>query len=122
MKIENLIKSIGKVFSRKRLFTRTADDTEISAEEAKRILAQDSNAILLDVRSIAEYNEGHILGAIVITDYELEKDILRVITDKNETIMVYCTKGARSKKAVTLLRSLGYMNSYSITGGLESWY
>lgn len=114
MKIKDLIK---KIFSK----TRNIDNIEILPDLAKKILENDKNAMLLDVRSIAEYNEGHISGAIVVTDYELEKNILRVIADKTQTILVYCTKGIRSKKAVKLLRSLGYINSYSIAGGLENW-
>ena len=114
-----LIKVIKNTFVNSQI--RCIDDLEITVEEAKRILTEDYTAILLDVRSIAEYNEGHILGAIVVSDYEIEKNIIKVIANKEQTILTYCTSGIRSKKAVKTLRKLGYLKSYSIMGGLDNW-
>lgn len=121
MKLKDLKNKLVEIFFGNSLSTRTTNNIDISAELAKKILEKDKNAILLDVRSIAEYNEGHISGAVVITNYELEKDMLRFITNKDETILAYCTTGSRSKKAVKLLRRLGYINAYNIIGGLDNW-
>lgn len=92
----------------------------ISYIEAKELLKPDNKGILLDVRSIQEYNEYHLSGAICIPLYELEQRIERVVTDKMRLIIVYCQSGHRSQKAITLLQKKGYTNLYEIDGGIDN--
>lgn len=92
----------------------------ISYIEAKELLKENAGGILLDVRSIQEYNEYHLSGAICIPLYELQAKISNMIEDKNQMIIVYCQSGARSKKAVGMLRKMGYNNLYEIDGGIDN--
>lgn len=92
----------------------------ITYVEAKEILSSNSRAILLDVRSPQEYNEYHLTGAICIPYYELQSKILKIVEDKNQTIIVYCQSGARSGKAVNILKHMGYSNLYELDGGIDN--
>ena len=83
------------------------------------ILKTNSNAVLLDVRSSQEYIEGHIRGSINIPVYDIEKQAKNKL-NKNSIIIVYCSAGIRSKRAIQILEKLGYENLYNVEGGIEN--
>lgn len=103
----------------KRRFDRYMDNNDINMEELKKLVA--NNAILIDVRSPQEYNEGHIENAICIPEYEINSKCNKIISDKNKTIIVYCSSGARSAKAQKRLRKKGYTKVYSLYKGTENY-
>ncbi len=88
--------------------------------EAKEIIKQNADAILLDVRSIQEYKEYHLEGAMCICLYDLQCNVEKQIKNKNQIIIVYCQTGARSKKAINILQKLGYTNLYNLDGGIDN--
>ena len=88
--------------------------------EKVRDMIYDSDNILIDVRSIQEYNEYHLNSAVCIPSYELQKKIPDMIENKNQMIILYCQTGARSKKAIKILEKLGYNNLYEIDGGIDN--
>ena len=98
--------------------TRCKGEWEINIEELKRKARE--GAIILDVRSVQEYNEGHLYGAIHLADYEIPIKHGNVLPNKNVEIVVYCQNGGRSKKACKKLKKLGYKNIYNLCGGLEN--
>ena len=98
--------------------TRCNQKKDITFSELKNNLEND--VILLDVRSIQEYNEGHLEGAIHLAEYEIVDKYGKIIPNKEEKIIVYCQNGGRSKKAVKILKKLGYKNVYNLCGGLDS--
>ena len=80
--------------------------------------ADDIKPLIIDVRTEAEWNNGHIEGAILIP-YELIGDkIGAVAKDKSRRIYVYCRSGRRSQIAKETLEKLGYKNVVNI-GSLE---
>ena len=79
-----------------------------------------NGAVLLDVRSKQEYNEGHLFGAVHLADYEIPKKHNNVLTNKDAEIIVYCQNGGRSKKACKKLKKLGYKNVYNLCGGIDN--
>ena len=81
----------------KNLFKRNMEEYEINLEELR--LKQKNEAEIIDVRSTQEYKEGHLIGALNIPYYEIDKNICNILTDKKKEIVVYCQTGARSKKA-----------------------
>ncbi len=92
---------------------------EISYNEAINIINQHPNeVILVDVRSIQEYNEGHLEGAICIPAYDIAK-ISKNVKDRDSIIILYCQCGIRSRKAAKILKDLCYSNVYSICEGLN---
>ena len=109
---------INKMLSKLKIRnSRTSKDITIS--EAKQIIATNKNVILLDVRSIQEYKEYHIDGAICIPHYEILSRIEKEIQNKNAIIIVYCQSGIRSKKTIQIMAKKGYQNIYHIKNGLD---
>ena len=92
----------------------------ITQEEAKRIIDTEEGYIILDVRTIEEFEGGHIPGAILIPDYEIEEKAPEQLTDKSQLILVYCRSGRRSKIAAEALVDLGYSNVKEF-GGIIDW-
>ena len=92
----------------------------ITAEEAKQIMDTEEGYIILDVRTQEEYDEGHIPGAIVISHEEIAEKAEKVLTDKEQLILVYCRSGRRSKIAAETLAELGYTNIKEF-GGIIDW-
>jgi thioredoxin 1 len=93
----------------------------IQANEFSEKIKKDSSAVIIDVRTPHEYENGHILSAININwsgaDFEKEASGL----DKEKNIYIYCLSGGRSSRAASLLRSLGYKNVYELSGGMLKW-
>lgn len=75
-------------------------------------------AILVDVRSPQEFEEGHLDNAILLPEYEIEKNVSKILPDKTKTIIVYCSSGYRSKKAQKKLLKLGFKKVYNLCDGL----
>ena len=92
----------------------------ITAEEAKQIMDSEEGYIILDVRTQEEYDQGHIPGAIVISHEEIAEKAEKVLTDKDQLILVYCRSGRRSKIAEEALVELGYTNIKEF-GGIIDW-
>lgn len=92
---------------------------KITAEEAKKRI-DGGNVIILDVRTQAEYDEGHIQGAILLPDNEIKDKAESVLPDKNATILVYCRTGRRSALASEELIRMGYTDIYDF-GGIVDW-
>ena len=90
----------------------------MAPEQALKELEQ--GAVLIDVRSENEYRKEHITGASNIYLDNLKEELPLLVTDKETTILFYCTKGIKSKEAVSEALNMGYMHSYSI-GGIEQW-
>ena len=92
----------------------------ITAEEAKEIMDTQEGYIILDVRTREEYEVGHIPGAILIPNDELEEKAAQMLPDKDQLILVYCRSGRRSKLAAEVLTELGYTNIREF-GGIIDW-
>ena len=84
-------------------------------------LINDNSAIIIDVRTESEYNEGHIDDAILMTLDTINKSTAKDnISSKDSYVIVYCRSGNRSKQAQELLNSLGYTNVYNL-GSISNW-
>lgn len=92
----------------------------ITAEEARKLMDSEKDRIILDVRSREEYDQGHIPGAILIPDTEIEAKAADLLPDKDQLILVYCRSGRRSKLAAQSLAMLGYTNIREF-GGILDW-
>ena len=96
---------------------------QISSSEALELIENETDYIILDVRTCDEYNSGHIKGAICIpneTINETNNYVFEQLPDKNQMILVYCRSGNRSKQASEKLADLGYTNIIEF-GGINEW-
>lgn len=92
---------------------------KISAAEAKEMMEQ-SEVTIVDVRTLQEYKEGHVPGAINIPNEEILDTEPELLKDKDATLLVYCRSGRRSKDASDKLVKMGYKNVYDF-GGIIDW-
>ena len=97
----------------KEILNRSFDNKEISYKKMNEIL-KNRNAYLIDVRSIQEYKEGHLNGAINIPVFEIERKIEEVVKNKETDIIVYCSSGGRSRQAKEILDRLCFKNVYNL--------
>ncbi|MDD4503043.1 MAG: rhodanese-like domain-containing protein [Clostridiaceae bacterium] len=92
----------------------------ISAKEAKEIMDEKNGYIILDVRTEAEYDQGHIPNAVLLPNETIGTEEIDILPDKDQLILVYCRSGNRSKQAAAKLVNLGYTNVYEF-GGIIDW-
>lgn len=92
----------------------------ITQVEAKEIIDTTSGYIILDVRTLEEFNSGHIPNAINIPNEVILEKAESILTDKEQVILVYCRSGRRSKEAASKLVELGYSNVLEF-GGIIDW-
>ncbi|SFW73057.1 Rhodanese-related sulfurtransferase [Sinomicrobium oceani] len=95
---------------------------DLTQEEWAEQVAQHKEAVVLDVRTEEEFEDGYIPDAINIDIRqgqgfidELEK------LDKSKTYYVYCRSGARSAQACALMEQLGFDEAYNLLGGILEW-
>lgn len=93
---------------------------QVSMQEAIEIMASENKYIILDVRTIAEYESGHIPGAICVPNETIASTEFPELPDKNQLILVYCRSGNRSKQAAGKLAKIGYTNVVEFDG-INSW-
>ena len=98
----------------------TASYVQITQDEAKELMQSEASYILLDVRTQAEYADGHIPGAICIPNETITKTQPAELPDKEQLILVYCRSGNRSKQASEKLAQMGYTNVKEF-GGINTW-
>lgn len=98
---------------------KDAEYRKISAEEAKKMM-DEGDPIILDVREMSEYNEGHIEGALLLPYTEIAARAEAELPDKSALILVYCRSGRRSEIAARELVQLGYANVFDF-GGITDW-
>lgn len=94
---------------------------QVTAEEAMSMMdSLSSPYIILDVRTPAEFAQGHIPNAINIPNETIGTEEIPELPNKKQVIFVYCRSGNRSKQAAEKLVQLGYTNVVEF-GGINDW-
>lgn len=94
----------------------------ISQQEWWEKAKEDSNAVILDVRTEDEWNRGIIPGAINIDIYKGQGFIYAVEElDKAKNYYIYCAAGGRSGQACSIMQQLGFETTYNLVGGISQW-
>ncbi len=93
----------------------------ISNQEFQNKMLAAQNAVLLDVRTPEEFDQGYIDGAINIdfraSDFQSKISDL----DKDATYFVYCASGGRSRSAADMMKELKFKEVYDLAGGFKGW-
>ncbi len=101
---------------------------ECSVMEAQECV--NTHTLLIDIREPAEFQRGHIPGAVHLPRGLLEFEIHGLVqrthsesgsSPEDQPIVLYCGTGGRSALAAETLTTMGYRNVRSMSGGLVAW-
>ena len=92
----------------------------ITAAEARKIMEEESEYMIVDVRTEEEYEEKHIPGAVLVPSEDIKAGELDALPDKEETLLVYCYAGRRAEDCASILAKNGYKHVYNF-GGILDW-
>ena len=101
---------------------------ECTVSEAKQTLSPET--LLIDIREVAEFQRGHIPGAVLsprgLLEFEIHALVERTATNddvapEDREIVLYCGTGGRSALAAETLSKMGYKNVTSMDGGIVAW-
>ena len=73
-----------------------------------------TGAKVIDVRSVGEYQAGHLEGTLNIPLHELREQIARQVPDQDQVLLLHCMSGARSAFAKRILKKLGYQHAHNL--------
>jgi rhodanese-related sulfurtransferase len=97
----------------------SSDYGNVDVGEARDLIAEKADIVILDVRTVSEFDSGHLEGAINIP-VEVLSGRLSELNPKDE-LLVYCRTGNRSTTAVGILKENGYDRIYHMDGGITAW-
>jgi len=80
-----------------------------------------TEAMLIDLRTPPEFDDGYIPGAILINFLESDIDQQLSLLDKNKTYFIYCLQGARSSKCLDKMHTKGFTKVFNLIGGYEAY-
>lgn len=101
-------------------FSPTSASGLLSSKDFISKYKSTKDAVLVDVRTPAEFNVSHIPSAINV-DYEnanFESEVKKL--DSSKTYFVYCRSGNRSSKSVVIMKNNGIKNIYDLQGGISN--
>ena len=84
----------------------------VSVEDARRHLA--NGALVIDVRSVEEFQRDHLSVAVNIPLGELQENLPRSVKEKNQPVLVHCLSGGRSAIAKRQIKLMGYPNVFNL--------
>ena len=96
----------------------------ISAREAYQLIEENSDNpdfVIIDIRTLSEYNQGYIKDAINIDYYspDFSKDLDYL--SKDNTYLIYCRTGNRSANALDIMKELDFKKVYNLGKGINNW-
>lgn len=107
-------------------FTTLAADTpatvvkRVNVEQYDKLRAN-TNHVILDVRSVAEFEKGHVPGAVNLDISSTQFADKAATLDKSKTYLVNCAVGMRSARACKKLESMGFTNLFDLAPGFDGW-
>ena len=93
-------------------------ENEIDYIKLQEIVRENNNVFLIDVRTEDEFLDKHLKNAINIPLQNIDKNIEKIVKNKNDIIIVYCKYGSRGEKASNKLIKMGYNTVYNLKGGI----
>lgn len=94
-------------------------ETDIAG--ADEIMNRDPEALLIDVREDDEWRAEHVKGAMHIGKGVIERDIEKLVPQKDRQLLLYCGGGYRSALSADNLQRMGYTNVWSVDGGFRAY-
>lgn len=79
------------------------------------------DAVAIDMRSAADFDNGHIINAEHFEAAELKPDQEKILALKDKPLLVYCNSGVNSAAVVRQLKRAGFSEVRSLKGGINAW-
>lgn len=102
------------------LFPVLSKGNGLSPQDMVQLMNRDK-AIVIDVCEPDEFARGHVIGAKNLPLGQLEDKLALLVKNKSSQVVMICQVGARSARAATTARKLGFENVQSLAGGLKAW-
>lgn len=101
--------------------SRAQQNQKIGPQEFETAISVSKTFTLLDVRTLEEYEAGHLKDAVLLDFYQsdFKKQLSKL--DKTKPVFVYCAVGGRSGSTASILVELGFKKVYDLKGGIQSW-
>ena len=93
---------------------------EIDVEGYKKLVAEGTDHVLIDVREDNEFNAGHVKGAVHLGRGIIERDVETKYPAKDTKLVLYCGGGFRSALTADNLSKMGYTDAISLDGGWKA--
>jgi rhodanese-related sulfurtransferase len=94
----------------------------LTPTEFSQAILSNTNALILDVRTATEFEQGNHLKGAYCVDWKQNDFTIRMANfDKKRPVYVYCKSGQRSHDAAAKMRELGFSRVYELQGGIEAW-
>jgi len=93
----------------------------LSPSMAIRLMNNDSETLVLDVRTEADFKNGHIKGAKNMPLSDIAGSIEKMSENKKQPILVYCNSGNTVTRAIKLLKKAGFEKVNNLEGGIAAW-
>lgn len=93
----------------------------LSPAMAIRLMNNHDDALIIDIRTAAEYKSGHIKGAKNAPLAEFSSSIESYSSYKNKPVLIYCNSGNTATRAIRLLKKAGFENINNLEGGINAW-
>jgi rhodanese-related sulfurtransferase len=119
-----LLLAIGLASAQKENPKKGEPVTHVDAAGAAKLLAaekKEGKPVVLDIRTPAEYSEGHLKGAtnIDFNGKNFEEELAKL--DRDKAYVVHCRSGGRSGRSLATLKKLGFKKVYHLDGGIMAW-
>lgn len=111
-------------------FSTSSDTANLNQNSLQTINVQNFNAgwqkdkeeaILIDLRTPQEYQEGHLEGSKMIDFYNPNFQSELAKLDRSQTYYIYCNSGNRSGEALQMMDKMGFEKVYNLDGGIQAW-
>ncbi|MCF8068093.1 MAG: rhodanese-like domain-containing protein [Desulfobacterales bacterium] len=94
--------------------------TEVNAKEAQELI-QSIDLFLLDVRTVWEFQQGHLRDAYLLPVSDLQYKLNSISRYKENPVLIYCRSGNRSTVAAKILLDNGFKRVYNMRYGINEW-
>lgn len=89
--------------------------------DAIRLINNNDDALIVDVRESGDFGKGHIKGATNLPLSTMKDKLDSLTQNKDSVVLAYCNSGATSSRACRMLMQAGYTNVHNIAGGINAW-
>ncbi len=100
---------------------QTSRAAQLSSSQATRLLNNNPDALVLDIRANKEFSNGHIKQAVNVPMAELKNELEKLAKYKEKPVLVYCNSGNTSSRAEKILQKNGFANINNLQGGIANW-